>query len=144
MKDDSLIISKADKGDLGVVLSTSAYLELVYEHLGDKNIYKLLQKDPMIEIVKQFTEYLKTCQKRGVITAHEYYRLIPTKKVDTQRIYFLPKVHKNLLKLRLIVSCTNGPTQKASLFSDKILQPEMKKLSHIKKLNRVNPHFTIT
>ena len=30
VKDDSLIISKADKGDLMVVLSTSAYLELAY------------------------------------------------------------------------------------------------------------------
>lgn len=127
-KDKSLIVSKADKGDVVVVLSTSAYIELVHQHLNDRETYKLLQHDPTEEIVTQFTEYLKTCKERGVITTLEYHKLIPTDKVDTQRIYFLPKIHKNPLKLRPIVSCTNGPTQKASAFLDKLLQPYMKRV----------------
>ena len=127
-KDDSLVISKSDKGDLVVILSTTRYLELAFEHLSDRKTYQLIQNDPTEQIVTQFTEYLKTCKDRGVITTQEYYKLAPTKKVDTQRIYFLPKVHRNPLKLRPIVSCTNGPTQKASAFLDKLLQPQMKKV----------------
>lgn len=133
LRDENLVISKADKGDVAVVLSTSAYLELAYEHLSDRQTYKLLQNNPTEEIISQFIEYLKTCKERGVITAQEYYKLTPTKKVDTQRMYFLPKVHKNPLKLRPIVACTNGPTQQASAFLDRLLQPYMKKVkSYIK------------
>ena len=39
---------------------------------------------------------------------------------------FLPKLHKNPLKLRPIISCTNGPTHTASALLDKLLQPYMK------------------
>ena len=94
VKDDSLIISEANMGDVVVVPYTAAYLQLAYEHLGDWKTYQLLNTDPTVEIVKQFTEYLKTCKVQVVITTHEYYKLEPTKKVDTQTIYFLPKVHK--------------------------------------------------
>ena len=48
VKDDNLIISKANKGDVVVVLSTAAYLELAYEHLGDRKIYQHLQNDAMV------------------------------------------------------------------------------------------------
>ena len=133
IKDDSLVISKADKGDVVVVLSTSQYLDLAHEHLSDNSTYQLLQNDPTQEIVTQFIEYLTTCKEQGVITEHEYHRLIPSRKVDTQRIYFLPKVHKDPLKVRPIVSCTNGPTQEASAFLDKLLQPQMKRVkSYVK------------
>ena len=45
---------------------------------------------------------------------------------DTQTIYFLPKIHKDPLKLRTIVSCTNGLTCTASEFVDRLLQPHMR------------------
>ena len=41
-------------------------------------------------------------------------------------MYFLPEIHKSPLKLRPIVSCTGGPTCKASAFLDRLLQPHMK------------------
>ena len=69
-----LVISKADKGDAVVVLSTPTYLDLAYEHLNDKNTYKLLRSDPTGEIVTRFIKYLKTCRESGVITTQEYYK----------------------------------------------------------------------
>ena len=42
-------------------------------------------------------------------------------------MYFLPKIHKCPLKLRPIVSCTDGPTCKALAFLDKLLQPHMRR-----------------
>ena len=51
MQGKGLVIFKADKGDVVVVLSTSTYLELAYEHLNDRETYKLLKKDSTQEIV---------------------------------------------------------------------------------------------
>ena len=58
--DESLVVSKANKGDVVLVLSTTRYLKLAYEHLSDKETYRLLSYDPTEE-GKKFIEYLKTC-----------------------------------------------------------------------------------
>ena len=39
----------------------------------------------------------------------------------TQSIYFLPKIHKRPVKIRPIVSCTGGPTSRASGYLDSLL-----------------------
>ena len=59
------MISKANKGDVTVVLTTSKYLELAYKHLGDKDIYQLLKVDPTQEIVARFNSYLNVCLVKG-------------------------------------------------------------------------------
>ena len=41
-------------------------------------------------------------------------------------MYFLPKLHKCPIKLRPIVSCTNGPTYTSTALLDRLLQPHMK------------------
>ena len=87
-----------DKGDAVVVLSTSIYLELAHEHLNDRQTYQLLLNEPTKEAVTQFTVYLKMHKERRVITKQEYYTLLPTKMVETQRIYFLryARIRSNL------------------------------------------------
>ena len=72
IKDKSLIISKADKGDAVVLLVSTAYIELAYEHLRDNETYQLLQHDPTEEMITQFIEYLRSCREKGVISPHEY------------------------------------------------------------------------
>ena len=49
-------------------------------------------------------------------------------KIETKTMYFLPKLHKDPLKLRPIVSVTvtDGLTENASAFLDRWLQPHMK------------------
>ena len=49
IKDENLIIAKADKGDSVVLLPTTEYLKLAYEHLNDRKTYILLQKDPNLK-----------------------------------------------------------------------------------------------
>ena len=44
--DEDLVVSKADKGDATVVMSTPQYLEMAYKHLSDRSTYKLLVHDP--------------------------------------------------------------------------------------------------
>ena len=124
------MISKADKGDAKVVISTPQYLELAYRHLGDRSTYQLLDKDTTQEIAERFNLYVDTCLNKGVISMQleQYNRLRLPPQVDPQTIYFLPKIHKDLLKLRRIVSCTNKPIYTAMAFLDKLLQPHVKKV----------------
>ena len=48
-----------------------------------------------------------------------YSQLILPDKIETQSMYFLPKLGKNPLKLRRIVSATRGPTN-TTFFADKL------------------------
>ena len=49
-----------------------------------------------------------------------------TKEIETQTTYFIPKTHKDPIKLRPIVSCTGGPTTTVSAFLDRLLQRHIK------------------
>ena len=127
IENQDLVISKADKGDVTVIMNTSQYLDLAYKHLGDKSTYQLLDVDPIPDIAKQFNLYLDTCLQKRVITQYQHDKLyLSLEETDTQTMYFLPKIHKDPIKLRPIVSCTGGPTSTASAFLDNLLQPHMK------------------
>ena len=131
VKNENLVICKADKGDITVIMATLQYLDLA-KHLGDEGTYKPLETDPTQEIVKQFNSYLDTCLGKGMITKSQHVKLYLKSKVDIQTKYFLPKVHKDLVTLRPIVSCTGGPTTTASAYLDRLLQYHMKKVkSHL-------------
>ena len=127
-KNDNVIISKANKGDSVVILPTTKYVELAHKHLNDRETYQLLSEDPTQEVCQQFVQYLNTCKEKGVITAKQFDESKPPQNVETQTMYFLPKVHKKPLKLRPIVACTGGPTQTASAYIDRLLQPYMKEV----------------
>ena len=72
-------------------------------------------------------------QKIGLIDANLHNRLTPPRNINTQRMYFLPKVRKTRLRLEPIISATNGPTEKASEYIDRLLQPHMTQIkSYIK------------
>ena len=133
IRNPDLIISKADKGDSTVVMSTEQYLELACKHLYDSNTYQLLRSDPTQDIVRRFNLYIEGCLEKGVIDKVQHERLLLPEGIDTQTIYFLPKIHKRPVKLRPIVSCTNGPTYTASAFLDKLLQPHMRKVKSFLK-----------
>ena len=107
-------------------MDVSHLVELAHKHLGDPDTYQLLKYDPTPEVVVKFNQYILDCLRRGVISQREHDRLHLPENTGTQTMYFLPKIHKFPLKLRPIVSCTGGPTCKASAFLDRLLQPHMK------------------
>ena len=107
-------------------MNSSHLVELAHAHLSDQKTYQLLKMDPTPEIVKRFNQYLRDCKAKKIITERQFQRLHLQENTSTQTIYFLPKLHKNPLKLRPIISCTNGPTHTASIFLDKLLYPHMR------------------
>ena len=125
---EDLIISTADKGDAVVVMDVDHYTRLAWAHLSDDNTYSLLSEDPTPAIVSGFNAYLRRCREDGVIDAGLCDRLRLPDDTSIQNIYFLPKVHKHPLKLRPIVSCSGGPTERASRYLDGLLQPHARRV----------------
>ena len=58
-EDESIIISKADKGNVNVIMDVEQYLSLSHQHLSDGKVYKVLKHDPTPEIIACFNAYLK-------------------------------------------------------------------------------------
>ena len=123
-----LVISKADKGDAVVLMDTSHYVDLAWKHLSDQDTYSLLAKDPTSDIVCRFNAYLRKCREDRAIDAWTHDCLKLPQDTTVQTIYFLPKVHKTPTKLRPIVSCSGGPTERASRYLDALLQPHAKRV----------------
>ena len=126
LKNKDICITRADKGDITVIMCNNQLVQLAHVHLSDKKTYTLLIQDPTMEVVKRFNQYLMECRDRKSITEEQFKKLYLPGDTGTQTMYFLPKLHKTPLKLRPIISCTNGPTYTASALLDKLLQPHMK------------------
>ena len=94
VKNRGLIISKADKGDTTVIMATPQYLELAYKHLNDEKTYQQLDRDPTQEIAERFNRYLESSLQDRTITKEEFNKLVLPDKVETQTMYFIPKIHK--------------------------------------------------
>lgn len=103
-----LIVLKADKGNVTVVWSKQEYSNYALQHLNDSNYYLRLERNPTVTVQTKSNKLITTLKKSKYITeeaAKKYtiYNSIPAK------FYCLPKVHKNELAIRPIVSSINAP-----------------------------------
>ena len=55
------VVSKADKGDVCIIMDTKHYTDLAWTHLGDKNTYCRLIRDPTPDLIYEFNTYLQQC-----------------------------------------------------------------------------------
>ena len=118
------IIKKADKGSLVVVEDRKSYTKQGLEHVQNPNVYTPLKGDPTPYIVREINDTLKTLYDMGLFDKETYNFLVKDpKKVRTQQLYFLTKLHKNPVAFRPIVSGSSGPTEAISKFIDYILKP---------------------
>jgi hypothetical protein len=112
--ENSIIITRADKGNLSCILNKEQYEEIANQLLSDVETYRPLDVDPTKRLthrVKNF--FLKKFLDLGVIDKKTFYRLTPS-ATNAPRIYFLPKLHKmksptDKLQARPVVSTINSP-----------------------------------
>ena len=80
----------------------------------------------------------RTCLHDRIITKGEFDKLVVSHSIGTQTTYFLSKIHKDKepVKLRPIISCTNGPTYTPSGYLDKLLQQRMKTIKSYLKSSK--------
>lgn len=121
LKDNpELLILKADKGNVTVAMNKHTYGELAESILGDEKYYKKINKNPTITIQNKCNEKIKQLASKQYITQDVAKSLYNYNAVPP-RFYGLPKVHKQELSLRPIVSSINTPTSKLSTYIANIL-----------------------
>lgn len=76
-RNESIIITKVDKGDNTVITDTSHLAELAHKHLSYINTYLLLKYDPTPEVVLRFNQYILDCLRRGVISQRQHDKTTP-------------------------------------------------------------------
>ena len=118
---DDQVILAADKGNATVVMERSDYDGKVRELLSDTTTYRCLPKDPTQAQETKISCKLREFQKNE-ITTPIYNRLRLTGS-QPPRLYGLPKIHKQSVPLRPIVSCIGSPSYQLSKYIASIISP---------------------
>lgn len=127
----SLILTRADKGNVTVALDRDVYIEKMEALLGDKDTYNVLKKDPTKKITMNLREMLTRWKHREYISPALYRSLYCSDGV-MPRAYGLPKIHKENCPLRVIVSSIDSPLYSLATFLHKFMYKYFPKTdSHI-------------
>ena len=125
LKDNvNLTILPADKGNATVILNTSDYKQKISSLLQDP-AYRKLTKDPTDSIERKTTALLK----KSSITEETRRQLCPAGS-RPPILYGLPKVHKEGIPLRPIVSNIGAPKYQLSKHLSGLLNQHTGKTAH--------------
>jgi hypothetical protein len=123
----------SDKGGEFCVIETSRYNELALEHLSDATVYKVISHIAPVTIEKRVnTVWTEICRQNGISKRVRMSYIASNSNIP--RFYHLVKTHKTgpVLKIRPIISNTNGPTHKISWMLAKFLKPLLSRVpSHL-------------
>ena len=106
----NLIVTKADKGKVTVLLNKEDYDEKSRTLLEDNRTYKLIPSDPTVTVERKHNQLVTTLQRDGHVTEEMGKRLRVYNSM-TPKYYGLPKIHKPDCPLRPIISSLMAPTK---------------------------------
>jgi hypothetical protein len=127
--DDDVIILPADKGRMTVVMDKSDYTNKAKALINDTNTYQPLDTDPSKTTVNRINTKLKTLKDQDKLSKQIYDRVRPN-DATIAKFYGLPKIHKENIPLRPIVSLPGSPTYNLSKYLSDILKPLIKSSPH--------------
>lgn len=128
-ENEHILITRADKGNVTVVINKAEYENKMYEQLQDTTTYLQLKSDPTLRVQTDINNLIKKWIRKGYLTEQTGKNMMNHASV-IPKIYGLPKIHKENYPLRPIVSCINSPTYKLSKFISKLLQPTLGKTKY--------------
>ena len=134
-----ILILRADKGNATVVINTVDYNDKIGTLLDDTTVYKAVSYNPTARVTRRIRALIKDHQ--DLFTEDEYCWLYKPKIIQPPKLYGLPKVHKNNVPLRPIVSQINSPTYDLARYVASVLQPLVGKTPSYVKDSR---HFLNT
>ena len=104
--DDSIIITKPDKGNGVVIISRLDYLNKMKHLICDTTKFKELQHNPTKSREESLSTYLRKLRKDKVNDDATFYKILPSGS-SPGVLYGLPKVNKTGCPFRPIVSSVN-------------------------------------
>lgn len=114
-------IIKADKGNSTVIMNRSDY-NTKMKKLLDDGPYKKIKYNPTKIYRKRVQDFCSQLLQQGKLEDNQC-KSLSSNNDRTPIIYGAPKIHKNDIPLRPIVSSYSSPTQKLSKFIHGILKP---------------------
>ena len=120
-RDKERVILTADKGVCMVVMDKEEYIQKS-EELLHQPAYKELPSDPTTKHKNKLISILKTIKSEGGIDNTTYKRLYPT-GAGSPKYNGLPKIHKQGVPLRPIISSRGSATYESAKELAKILKP---------------------
>lgn len=116
-----ILVTRADKGQVTVIMNNDKYLHQMSELLNDSSTYKIIKKDPIKNMSQKVNDLVKSWRDNNLIDEHTYNNLKCTNG-NTPRAYGLPKIHKAGTPLRIIISSIGSPFYMVANFLHNILQ----------------------
>ena len=103
-------VTKADKGNITVLMNHSDYITKMEALLNDTNNYRLINDDPVLKLKKCTQKILNDWRLKGYLGKDIKKHEINNDNSNIARAYGLPKIHKENNPLRIIISDINSPT----------------------------------
>ncbi len=119
-KDKDIVILKADKGNSTVIMDRSDYDSRLMRLLNDSATYAVLKDDPAKTTETKLKNLLAPLKQK---LDKAMFKHLNTTDGNTPRLYGLPKVHKEGMPLRPIVSFVGSPTYNLSKYLAFLLSP---------------------
>ena len=120
-KDQSIVITPADKGKALVIMDKVDYVSKMEEKFADTTTYVRIENDPTQEIKEELSSQLLSLLDSGIIDKNLHRDLFP-KTTQIPRAYGSPKIHKPGYPLREIVDSTNSVAKKIDKYVSRIIK----------------------
>ena len=109
-KNEDLLITHADKGNITVILKKQECLNKMNKMLDDDTTYEKIPYNPLFKLQKQLFKKLENWRIKGYLGNDVKRKDLITDNTNIARMYGLPKTHKENYPMRPVVSCINSPT----------------------------------
>jgi len=119
-KNPNIIFTKADKGNITVAMDKNFYLKKMEDILRDVNIYTVVKRNPAKTIEDNLNNKLKKWLQKEFISKQQFFKL-RSSDANLPKAYGLPKVHKDNIPFRLIVSSVNTALYSLASFLQEII-----------------------
>jgi len=120
-KNDIIILS-ADKGGKTVIMNRLDYNSKCENMLNDDKVYEKVNNDPTENLRVKLYKKLKALKDQGKINSKAYATMFPN-CAKIPYFYALPKIHKDNIPMRPIVSTIDSPTYNMGKYLSKIIKP---------------------
>ena len=131
-RNDGIVILRPDKGNGVVVMNKQEYIDKMNDILSQKDRFQKIgdveKNDNTLLQERALQAFLLRQNKAGHITREVYDRIRPVGSTRP-RMYGLPKVHKQGVPLRPILSMVNAPQQELAKWLAELLKPVVLKYS---------------
>ncbi|XP_044744509.1 uncharacterized protein LOC123306525 [Coccinella septempunctata] len=116
---DHLVVLDSDKGSVTVLMNRADYLQKMYS-IVDTDDFKKISRDPTTTIQNKTNKIISTLVDQNILSK-EAAKSMKSYNSVSPRMYGNPKVHKENVPMRPIVSDVQGPTCKLSNYIAQIL-----------------------